>query len=119
VIDNTLSLANQVKIRFDAFEVTSINDVEVFVGGARLRKQATQVFDSTVALDSPAGDVSIPADFEILDGEIVLTTVPAENVRVTVVKKVGNTWAKPGESLATTNTPIANFLRAGTSAQPE
>ena len=101
------------------FTISSVNEIEVFVAGTRLRKQATQVFDATVALNSPDGDISIPADFEIVDGEIVLTTVPAENVRVTVVKKVGNTWAKPGESLATTNTPIANFLRAGTSAQPE
>jgi len=101
------------------FGVSSVNDIEVFVAGTRLRKQATQVFDPTIALNSPGGDVSIPADFEIVNGEIVLTTVPAENVRVTIVKKVGNTWAKPGESLATTDTPIANFLRAGTSAQPE
>ena len=86
-----------------------------------MRKTALDVFDYTVALDSPDGDTSVAADFtfDADTNEITLLTTPAKDTRVTVVKKVGQSWTTFGESLGDTENSIARFLRAGTSELPE
>ena len=103
------------------YPVASINEVEVFVGGVRMRKAALDVFDYTAALDSPEGDSTVAADFTFNadTNEITLLATPAENTRVTVVKKVGQSWSIDGTSLGDTENSIARFLRAGTSELPE
>lgn len=101
------------------FEVNNVNEVEVFVSGTRLRKSAITVFDPSIALDSPQGDVEQPAEFTVANGSIVLTAVPADEARITVVKKIGQTWTRLGESLSTAENSIAKFLRAGTTELPE
>ena len=103
------------------YPVASINEIEVFVGGVRMRKTALDVFNSATALDSPEGDTTVVADFTF-DAEtnaITLLATPAKDIRVTVVKKVGQSWTTFGESLGDTENSIARFLRAGTSELPE
>ena len=41
------------------------------------------------------------------------------NIKVTVIKKTGQTWTSTGEMLGDAENSIARFLRAGTSALPE
>ena len=101
------------------FEVNSVNEVEVFVAGTRLRKSAISVFDPTLALKSPEGDVEKPAEFTVENNQIILANVPNNESRVTVVKKVGKLWTQFGETLASTENSIARFVRAGTTELPE
>jgi hypothetical protein len=109
----------------DTFEISypvgSIDEIEVFVAGVRMRKQAVDIFDSSIALDSPDGDVSTVADvtFNASTNEITLANAPLENTTVTIIKRVGKAWTEVGVPLADTENGIARFLRAGTSELPE
>jgi len=104
-----------------SYPVTVIDEIEVFVGGVRMRKTALDVFNYATALDSPEGDTTVVADFtfDANTNAITLLATPAENTRVTVVKKVGQSWTTFGTSLGDTENSIARFLRAGTSELPE
>ena len=103
------------------YPVTSINEIEVFAAGTRLRKTALDVFNPVTALDSPEGDSSVLADFTFNadTNEITLLATPEKDTRVTVVKKVGQSWTNTGTALSDTENSIARFLRAGTSGLPE
>ena len=123
--DRTLAYnttADGVTAQFEVgYPVGSINEIEVFVGGVRMRKASLDVFDYTAALDSPEGDTTIESDF-VFDANtniITLTNIPVEDTRVTVVKKVGQSWTTQGTALGDTDNGIARFLRAGTSGLPE
>ena len=123
--DRTLSYnttADGVTTQFEVgYPVGSINEIEVFVGGVRMRKTSLDVFDYTAALDSPEGDTIIESDFtfDTNTNTITLTSIPVEDTRVTVVKKVGQSWTTQGTALGDTENSIARFLRAGTSELPE
>ena len=103
------------------YPVASINEIEVFAAGTRLRKAPLAVFNPATALDSPEGDTTVAADFtfDAATNEITLLATPAKDTRVTVVKKVGQSWTTQGTSLGDTENSIARFLRAETSALPE
>jgi len=101
------------------FEANNENEVEVFVAGTRLRKTAIDVFDPEIALDSPAGDITLPAEFIVENNSIVLSTIPEAETKIVVIKKIGQTWTRLGESLANTDNSIARFLRAGTTELPK
>ena len=103
------------------YPVKSVNEIEVFAAGVRLRKNSIEVFDPTVALDSPLGDITIPAEFTF-DAEtntITIADVPVEESKIIVVKKVGQIWTPVGVALGDVENSIGRFLRAGTSALPE
>jgi hypothetical protein len=123
--DRTLAYnttADGVTAEFEVgYPVGSINEIEVFVGGVRMRKTPLDVFDYTIALDSPEGDITIGSDFtfDATTNTITLINTPAEGTQVTVVKKVGQSWSTQGTSLGDTENSIARFLRAGTSGLPE
>ena len=104
-----------------SYPVASINEIEVFAAGVRMRKTPIDVFNPLTALDSPEGDASVAADFTFNadTNAITLLATPAADTRVTVVKKVGQSWTTFGESLGDTENSIARFLRAGTSELPE
>ena len=103
------------------------DQIEVFVGGRRLRKDPMYVYDSSVGSDSPQGDILIEAEFSV-DGTteyVRLTTVPAAGQRVTIIKRTGNTWYNLGaESVADglgmsqSTTPIVKFLQQATTKLP-
>lgn len=94
--------------------------IEVFVGGRRLRKDATKMYDTTVGAYSPVGDVDVEAEFSV-DGitENIRLTVPVPaGTRITVVRRQGRLWydrgdvtAATGRGLSYSNTAIAKFLQ--------
>jgi len=104
-----------------SYPVTSINEIEVFTAGVRMRKTALDVFNPATALDSPQGDTIVAADFtfDANTNAITLLATPEKDTRVTVVKKIGQSWSTNGTSLGDTENSIARFLRAGTSELPE
>jgi len=70
------------------------DEIEVFVGGYRLKKNPYSLFDETNQYpDSPEGDNQYEAEFSV-DGteQVRLTNEVAENVKITVIKKVGRVW---------------------------
>ena len=90
----------------------SVDEFEVFVAGKRQRKNAMYMFDQTVDQDSPEGDVLMQADFSINNNTLTLLNVPADGVRVTIIRRVGKVWNDPGKTLGKTKNSIAQFLRA-------
>jgi uncharacterized protein YkvS len=105
------------------------DEVEVFVGGRRLRKDPTTVFDPTVGAYSPAGDVQLEAEFSV-DGTtpyVRLTSAVAAGTLITVIRRHGNTWydngkdagtASNGRTLSKATTPVARFLQNKASKLP-
>ena len=99
---------------------SSINEFEVFVGGKRLRKNAIQVFDSSIDQDSPEADVVIPPEYTLENGNIlILANKPPVQSRVLVVRKVGKRWQNPGEQLRYATNAIAEFIRGATTDLPK
>jgi hypothetical protein len=95
-------------------------DIEVFVGGRRLRKSPTTVYNYT-AQDSPEGDIQLQAEFAVNQnvGEYVrLTEPPAKGSIVTVVRKIGKIWSDPGTPLGQSDSNIATFLRSNEADLP-
>ena len=111
---------------------TNVNEVEVFVGGYKLKKGVwlTDHLDPYYSLFeesnpqhqpySPEGDVIFPAEFSVdgINNGITLTTAATENTRVVIVKKIGKEWGDAGKSLANSNNRIANFLKENTTVWP-
>ena len=102
------------------YNIDSINEIEVFAAGKRLRKNEIAVFDQNKALTSPAGDIILPAEFSVdtENNTITLLDTPQENSRVTIIKRQGQVWTKDNEMLGNSQNSIARFLRAGTYEQP-
>jgi len=101
------------------FTPSNANEIEVFVGGRRLRKTALQVYDSSIAQDSPEADVTVPPEFTVVGNNIILSTVPAEGQQIKIVRKIGKTWNESGKSLAESNNAISRFLRKATIQLPK
>lgn len=70
------------------------DEIEVFVGGVRLRKNSYTLFkESNEYPDSPEGDSQFEAEFSVKGtNEVRLTNDVAENVKITVIKKIGRVW---------------------------
>ena len=102
-------------------DVLTADEVEVFVAGRRLRKTRLQQFQPIKSLDSPEGDITLPAEFtyNASTNTLTLEQPPADKTKVIVVKKTGQLWTNIGEPLGEAENSIARFLRAGTSALPE
>ena len=83
------------------FTPSSVNEFEVFVAGTRLRKNAISIFDATIDQDSPEADVTSPAEFSVTGSSnvLTLTNIPANNVRIQVIRRQGKRWTDPGISL--------------------
>ena len=108
------------------FTPSNTNEFEVFVAGKRLRKTTLQSYelnssnrtnyassDEKIAQDSPEGDVTLPAEFSLQNGnELVLLNIPTENTKIIVVRRVGQIWNDSGKTLSNSNTDIARFLRS-------
>ena len=98
---------------------SSVNELEVFVGGKRLRKSAVKVFDITVNQDSPEGDVTVPAEFTVENSNLVLTRTPVLGESIIIVKKQGKLWTPLGESLEDVENSITRFLKSKEAELPE
>lgn len=90
----------------------NVEDIfEVFVAGRRLRKTSVDKYDSTIAQDSPEGDITLEPQFKIENGILKLKEVPEKGSSITVVRKIGKTWSDFGVSLAESNNRVSKFLR--------
>jgi len=95
-------------------------DIELFVGGRRLRKSPTTIYNYD-AQDSPEGDIQLQAEFAVNKnvGEYVrLTEPPPKGSRVTVVRKIGKIWSDPGTPLGQSDSQVAGFLRSNVADLP-
>ena len=96
------------------FTPSSVNEFEVFVAGKRLRKNAISIFDATIDQDSPEADVTSPAEFSVTGSSnvLTLTNIPANNVRIQVIRRQGKRWTDPGISLNDSESTVARFFKA-------
>ena len=104
----------------------SVNEFEVFVAGKRLRKNSIDYYQfeeyndsgnlvtELIDLDSPEGDVTMPAEFTINGNQLILTDLPKQNTKVVVVRRQGKIWTQPGIPLGESDSDIGKFLRAAT-----
>jgi hypothetical protein len=109
---------NQFTLKFTA---KNKNEFEVFVAGRRLRKNSIQIFDPSLALDSPSGDVTFDTEFtfDAASNSITLLETPPAEQTVTIVRKIGKLWTALGETLGESQTDIGFFLRASTTELPK
>lgn len=97
------------------YEYWESMDIEVFVGGRRLRKSPVQVHDQTLGPDSPMGDKTLEAEFAVNKnvGQYVrLTEAPEPGVKIIVQKRLGRTWTTLGVGLSDAVSDPAKFIRA-------
>ena len=69
------------------FVPNSVNEFEVFAVGRRLRKTSIESFDPTVALDSPDGDIILPAEFR-------LPVIDETDTELPVIPSVGTQYTQ-------------------------
>lgn len=103
------------------------DQIEVFVGGRRLRKDFAEFYDQSLGSYSPAADIKVEAEFSV-DGStpyIRLTNPAPAGSRVIVIKRIGRTWytlgndtAADGKGLFESNTTIAKFLQNSSTKLP-
>jgi len=105
------------------FEFNNINEIEVFVGGRKLSKVAVDVYNKTIAQDSPEADQTQDKEFDVItvgsEKVIQFATTPAIDTEIRIVKKTGKTWYNNGTSLRDSNSSIAKFLRGATIELPK
>ena len=104
------------------------DQIEVFVGGKRLRKDPVDTYNQANGISSPAADEVIEAEFSV-DGVtpyIRLTQVAPAGTRITVIRKTGKTWYDRGDTTATSGltllrnqNPIMRFVSEKASELPE
>ena len=104
------------------------DQLEVFAGGIRLRKDPLSVFDESKGAVSPEADIQIEAEFSV-DGEnpyIRLTKPIPAGTRITMIRRTGKTWydrtasvISNGITLHKNTNPIASFILQKTTILPE
>jgi hypothetical protein len=109
-------------------EYGACDEIEVFVGGARMRKDSTIVYDENLGIASPESDKPIECEFSV-DGVspfIRLTNTPPAGTRITVIRRTGKVWYDRGENtisagrtLVENDSPILRFLSEKTTELPE
>ena len=104
------------------------DQLEVFAAGRRLKKDPQDVYTEINGAASPEADRTQEAEFSV-DGvsqQIRLTTALPAGTRVTVLRRLGQTWhargsttAADGVSLIDSLTPVARFIVEKTTDIPE
>ena len=110
-------------------EFGQCNEIEVFVGGSRIRKSPVSIYDENLGVASPAADRKVEAEFSVdgVNQYIRLTTPPSyAGIKITVIKRSGNIWYDRGETTASkginlleNNTLPAKFIAQKTTDIPE
>jgi hypothetical protein len=96
------------------------NDIEVFVGGKRLRKAPYSRWNPELGPDSPVGDVNYEAEFSVNGSTYVrLTSVPAAGQTIVVQKRIGLAWAPNGVGLTDSSSDQATFIKLGAAKLPD
>ena len=106
----------------------SCDQIEVFVAGKRLRKDAVTIYDQTLNITSPQADVEVEPEFTV-DGAnayIRLTSAVPAGTRITVIRKLGKVWYDRGENFASSGKTllknlgsIPEFLKQKSTELPE
>ena len=101
--------------------VASKDNIEVFIGTRRLRKNAYMLHNKSIHPESPEGDIEQPAEFTTDGinkgtttnriGYIVLNEMPQANVPITVIIKRLTLWNDEGKSLSESANRISYFLK--------
>jgi hypothetical protein len=101
------------------------DQLEVFAGGRRLRKDSLQIFDET---KGPLGTTVLDPEFSV-DGimpYIRLTEPVPAGTRILIIRKVGRIWYDRAETTASTgitllnnDNPIAKFIDQKPTELPE
>lgn len=110
--------SDQISIGF----VPEQNEIDVFVGGYRLKKNSYDMFvEANNYPYSPEGDDTFSAEFTAdgLSSAVSLATIPAEGTRVTVTKKIGRIWTDSSGTLTYSSTDQANFIKDTETNYPE
>lgn len=97
----------------------SINEIEVFVAGRRLRKTPLSVFDQTIAQDSPEGDVALEPEFSVSGSNLILLNAAPAGTKIVIIRKIGKIWNDLGKTLTTSDNSISRFLREATILLPK
>lgn len=97
------------------------NQIEVFVGGQRLRKAEYNLFNySNDYPYSPEGDQSIPADFSITNTTITFANSVPPNVEILVIKRTLTLWEDSETStIQESDTVAADFIVKALPFYPE
>jgi len=104
------------------------DEIEVFAGGRRLRKDPYDVWVEENGAYSPDADETQEAEFSVdgVSANIRLTKALPAGTRVTVIKRLGKIWYERGETTASAgitlienDTPIAKFIAQKTTSLPE
>jgi hypothetical protein len=104
------------------------DEIEVFVGGKRLRKNPIDVYQEENGASSTNADVMQEAEFSVngTSAYVRLTEAVPAGTRITIIRKLGKIWyeksefaASKGITLLSNNTPIASFIAVKTTELPE
>jgi hypothetical protein len=104
------------------------DEIEVFVGGIRLKKDPVTSYTELKGSSSLTSDEILPAEFSVdgLSNYVRLTYPVNAGTRITIIRRIGSTWYDRGETTAsngvtiTENTnPIATFLKQKVTELPE
>ena len=94
------------------FVPSSENEIEVFVGGRRLKKLASPVYNPYLDQRSPEGDQDpFAAEFFVSNNVLQLNVFPQIGEKIVVLRKLGKAWTENNESLAISQSTIGKFLR--------
>jgi hypothetical protein len=99
---------------------TSVNEIDVFVGGYRLKKVDYTLFEESNGYPySPEGDSNFTAEFSVdgITSGISLTDQATADTRIVVIKKTGTQWGET--DLHNSNSEIANFIKNSEAIFPE
>ncbi len=99
---------------------TSVNEIDVFVGGYKLKKVDYTLFEESNGYPySPEGDSNFTAEFSVngVASSISLTDQAAADTRIVVIKKTGTQWGET--DLHNSNSEIANFIKNSEAIFPE
>jgi hypothetical protein len=106
------------------------DQIEIFAGGQRLRKDPLDLYNEDLGSYSPAADEKLEAEFSV-DGDnpyIKLTTAVPAGTRITMIRRTGKTWndrtpstatASNGITLHKNSNPIVNFILQKSTTTPE
>jgi hypothetical protein len=104
----------------------STKEIEVFVGGRRLRDHELPVYNANLSLDSPEADTVSPAEYSVenniitfnIQDELHSNQVPLSNEKIQIVRKIGKIWNDKGKSLSDSENQIAKFLTSSSIQLP-
>jgi hypothetical protein len=89
------------------------DNIEVFVGGIRLKKKPYNLYNVSNGPDSPAADDRLDAEFSVngTTKQVRLTEAVPFGTTVTVVKRLGTDWDRL-VNIQDDNSKIAKFLKS-------